>query len=398
MKKLAILFLIAVTATTLNQCSQRENPVDPEIPQGNFWDLTFASQAVSDDIMQDPPGREVLVYTPPGYDQSDSTTTYPVLYLLHGFGGDQNYFRALFGLQAVMDEMIYSGEIEPMIVVTPDASNALGGSFYTNSYAPSDSSQSYAGRMQDFVTDEVVALIDSIFHTTADRDHRGIAGHSMGGYGAIKLAMLRSDLFSSAASMSGPLAFWGDYNPADPGSATFLGLLEFLPTVFAENGFTPDDTAAYYAIAQGQGKSLTNMMFAMASAFSPHLLSDPDTAYSHFFTGSTGFVGKIDLPFGADGEVADSIWNLWMAHDVTTLFVMGYGPALANTPVYIDCGAADDLGLYGQAQVFFAVAGDIVTQFEIYPGFEDLYSPDHSTYVSERLKEVIKFHDDSFNQ
>lgn len=402
MKKITILLLIVVVLTATIQCSKRENPVDPDYPQGFIWKLSFESQSISGDIMLDPPGRDVSVYTPPGYDV-DGAATYPVLYLLHGYGGDEIYFKAIFGLKAIMDEMIFNGEIDPMIVVTPDAGNALGGSFYTNSYAwlggVPDTTQSYAGLMQDFVTNEIVNLIDSLFYTDTDRQSRGIAGHSMGGYGAIKLAMLRADLYGSAASMSGPLAFWGDYNPADPGSATFLGLLELLPFVFAENAFTPGDTAAFYSIAPGPGKSLTNMMFAMGSAFSPFHASDSDTSYAHLFVSEgTGFVGKINLPFGADGEVALPVWNLWMANDVTALYSGGYGPALDNTDIYIDCGEEDDLGLYGHALVFQAVAGDNIDQFEIYGGFEDIFHPDHSTYVGERLRGVLRFHSASFGQ
>lgn len=393
MKKLTILLLTVILVMAAVQCSKRENPVDPVYPQGLVYDLTFSSQSILGDIMQDPPAREVLVYTPPSYDGDDPAVTFPVLYLLHGYGGNQNYFSSMFALAAAMDELIYNGEIDPMIVVTPNATNALGGSFYTNSYAPYDSSQSYAGLMQDFITEEVIPLIDSTFHTIADRDHRGVGGHSMGGYGAVKLAMLRNDLFSSVSSMSAPLAFWGGY-PAD---TNFLGLVDFLPFIFAENNFTPGDTAAFYNIAPGQGKILTNMFFAMGSAFSPHHPDDPDTTYAHMFsTQSTGFVGFIDLPFGADGQLAMPIWNLWMAHDVTALYTAGYGDVFASTDLYIDCGADDDFGLYGQALVFQNVAGDNIDQFEIYSGFESYYPADHYTYVSERLKEVLKFHSGSF--
>jgi hypothetical protein len=395
MKKLTILLSATILVVTTVHCSKRENPVDPVYPQGLIWNQTFSSQSILGDIMQDPPARGVLVYTPPSYVLDDTSVTFPVLYLLHGFNGHDNYYTSLFGLAAAMDEMIYTGEIDPMIVVTPDATNALGGSFYTNSYAVYDSSQSYAGLMQDFITEEVIPLIDSTFHTVADRDHRGIGGHSMGGYGAVKLAMLRNDLFSSASSMSAPLAFWGGY-PAD---TTFLGLVDLFPFVFAENNFTPGDSAAYYAIAPAPGKRLTNMMFAMGSAFSPHHPDDPDTTYAHMFTTqSTGFVGFIDLPFGADGQLAMPVWNLWMAHDVIALYSAGYGDVFANTDLYVDSGAEDDLGLYGHAQVFQSVAGDNIDQFEIYSGFDDFYPPDHTTYVGERLKEVLIFHSNSFAQ
>lgn len=399
MKKTVLIMLAAVVFAALAQCSKRKNPVDSTIPQGLVFDLAFSSQALSGDIVQDPPARDVAVYTPPGYNQSD-TVTYPVLYLLHGFGGDQNYYTAIYSVGKIIDEMIADGEIQPMIVVTPNADNVLGGGFYTNSYPlidslQYDSTQSFAGLMQDYITDEIVPLIDSLFRTRADRQHRGISGHSMGGYGAVKLAMIRNDLFGSASSMSAPLAFWGA-GPSDP---TFHGFVDFFPFVFAENNFTPGDTAAFYSIAPGTSKRLTNMMFAMASAFTPHDPANLDTTYAHLFsTQGTGFVGRVDLPFGADGQLAMPIWNHWMAHDVTALYQAVYHSVFDNTDLYVDAGAQDDLYLNAQSQVFAAVAVSNIDFFEIYSGFDDFYHADHTTYIGERLRKVLKFHSDSFSQ
>ncbi len=421
MKKLTILLLIAALVPALIQCSKRDNPLDPtDVPHGLYWSLAFDSEAISGDIMLSNPGREVLVYTPPGYPEFESITPgdttvygdpddpdsvvivspdtsfidYPVLYLLHGYGGDHTLFKGVFGLAETVDELVNSGQIEPMIVVTPDASNKLGGSFYTNSYIP-DSSQSFSGLFQDYITNEVVPLIDSIFHTIADRQHRGIAGHSMGGYGAVKIGMLRNDLFSSVASMSGHLAFMGAY--PDESNPYALGLLTLMPAMQAENGFVPGDLTSFYSIAPGPGKDLTNMMFAMAAAFTPHDPADPDTTYAHVFT-VAGFTGHVDLPFDVNGELVMPLWNLWMAHDITALFSAGYGAVFDNTDLYIDCGEQDDLLLQYQALVFADSAGAAIDQFEIYSGFEDIFDPDHSTFVAERLREVIKFHDSSFNQ
>ncbi|MEE8417407.1 MAG: alpha/beta hydrolase-fold protein [candidate division Zixibacteria bacterium] len=421
MKKLTILLLIAALLPALIQCSKRDNPLDPtDVPRGLYWSLAFDSDAISGDIMLSNPGRDVMVYTPPGYPRYESITPgdttvygdpndpdsldivlpdttfidYPVLYLLHGYGGDHTYFKGLFGLAATVDELVNFGQIEPMIVVTPDASNKLGGSFYTNSYSP-DSSQSFAGLFQDYITNEVVPLIDSTFHTIADRQSRGIAGHSMGGYGAVKIGMLRNDLFGSVASMSGPLAFMGAY--PDESNPLALGLLTLMQAMLAENGFIAGDISSFYSVAPGTGKDLTNMMFAMGAAFTPHDPADPDTTYAHAFT-VPGFAGHVDLPFDVNGVLANSVWALWMAHDVTTLFSAGYGVVFDNTDLYIDCGEQDDLLLQYQALAFADAAGAAINQFEIYSGFEDIFNPDHSTFVAERLKEVIRFHDDSFNQ
>jgi pimeloyl-ACP methyl ester carboxylesterase len=442
MKKYFVIFGIILLALVLIQCSKRDNPVDTESQSGSYWTLFFESNAIRGDRLQDYWFRNIMVYTPPGYDPGDTlrpvatgidhidpaeTTIYthqegdsivvdsvhtfppetvfvygdtalgvyyPVLYLLHGYGGNHNYFRGLYDLADLMDELINSNQIDPMIVVTPNATNKLGGSFYTNS-PDFGSGQSYAGRMQDFITDEVIHVIDSVFNTQPDRQHRGVAGHSMGGYGAVKLAILRNDLFASAASMSGPLTFWGSY----PTDSSFAGIFALIPAVFQENGFTPGDTAAFYRITPSPQKRLTSMMFAMASAFSPHDPANTDTSYAHYFDADPG-TEHVDLPFDVNGQLAPSIWNLWMTNDVAAIFNVMYG-VFDSTALYVDCGNQDDLYLHIHAQIFNQLAlskgvTDIV--YRPYSGFEDFYAADHTTLIAERIKEVAKFHNAAFNQ
>jgi len=442
MKKYLIIFGLIILALVIIQCSKRDNPVDTQESSGLYWTLFFESDAIKNDVMQDYWFRNILVYTPPGYDPGDTLrpiatdttgitpgdtivygdttggnpadsiiiippeTTfvygdtalgvyYPVLYLLHGYGGTHTYFKGLYDLADLMDELINSGQIDPMIVVTPNATNNLGGSFYTNS-PDFGTGQSYAGRMQDFITEEVIGIIDSVYNTRPDRAHRGIAGHSMGGYGAVKLAMVRNDLFGSAASMSGPLTFWGT-NPQD---TSFGGIAALMGAMFAENGFTPGDTAAFYRITPGSQKRLTSMMFALAAAFSPHDPANSDTSYAHRF--NTGlFVGYLDLPFDVNGQLVPSVWNLWMANDVASIFAGGGYGVFDSTALYIDAGAQDDLYFHIHAQVFHGLANAMgVTDHEyaVYPGIEDLYPADHTTMIAERVKEVAKFHDRAFNQ
>lgn len=435
MKKYAIIFLALIGGLILTQCSKRSNPVDTTTQHGRYWTLFFESNAIKNDKMQDFWFRNILVYTPPGYNPSDTLrgvatdtvyipahesiffdtlgiedtilippdtdfvygdtiagTYYPVVYLLHGFGGTDTYFKGLYDVGEILDEMIAAGQIKPMIVATPNAINNLGGSFYTNS-PDFGTGQSYAGRMQDFVTDEVTHVVDSVFNTYEDRNHRGIAGHSMGGYGAVKLAMLRNDLYGSAASMSGPLAFWGQQD------SVFAGIVSLMPAVFAENGFTPGDQASFYRITPGTGKRLTNMMFAMASAFSPHDQADPDSSYAHRFV-TNQFEGKLDLPFDYQGQLAMPVWQRWMANDVTALFAGGYAGVFDSTALYFDAGDKDDLYLQYQAQVFDAVASAAGKshQFEIYSGFSGFYSADHTSMVATRLRKVFQFHNDVFNR
>ena len=143
MRKISGLIILLAISLVFAGCSKRENPVVPDQPSGLYYIYGFTSEALSNNIMEDFPVREIVIYTPPGYDTHDYRTRYPVLYLLHGYGGDNNYYRGLYGVAEILDDLINSGEIEPMIVVMPDASNNLGGSFYTNS---PDTLSGYAGQ------------------------------------------------------------------------------------------------------------------------------------------------------------------------------------------------------------------------------------------------------------
>lgn len=393
MKKVTGLALILALSLAFVNCSDRELPVDAEEPAGLYYSLGFVWPSLEDNVMEEFPGKEVLVYTPPGYDTYDHRTKYPVLYLLHGFGGDHNYYRGLYGLAETMDEMINSGEIDPMIVVTPDASNGLGGSFYTNSpdTLTGYPGQSFGGLWADFI-EEVVLLVDASYHTIPYPRYTGISGHSMGGYGAIRLAM-ESYFFGSASSMSGPLSFYGGF----PNDTTFLGLVSLFPVVFAENDFTPGDTAAFYSMTPGTNKPLTNMMFAMGAAFTPHDPANPDTSFAHSFVNPlTGFRGKIDLPFDVNGLVDTTVWNYWMLNDVSTMFRAGSGDIFAVIDLYVDAGDQDDFYFNQQSQVFRIYAADVIDYYEIYSGFGNSLQADHITYIGDRLRNVLRFHNESF--
>jgi S-formylglutathione hydrolase FrmB len=147
------------------------------------------------------PNRRISIYLPPGYDQS--TKHYPVIYYLHGF---LNTDSITPDMQNVLDLAIAKNKIRPYILVIADNNTLFSGSFYSNS--------SLIGDWTDFEAKELVNYMDKNFRTIATRDGRGIGGHSMGGYGALKLAMLYPDVFSCVYAMSpGLLAFVKEFGP-----------------------------------------------------------------------------------------------------------------------------------------------------------------------------------------
>jgi enterochelin esterase-like enzyme len=155
--------------------------------------------------------RSVTIYLPPGYDASRKR--YPVIYLLHGIGGTDTEWaeskEPWQSIQSVMDNGIAAGLLQEMIVVMPNEQTKRYGSYYTNS--------TVTGRWEDFTTRELVAHVDHKYRTLADVASRGIAGHSMGGYGALRLGMKYPETYSVVYGMNPSLVGWaGDLTALNP--------------------------------------------------------------------------------------------------------------------------------------------------------------------------------------
>jgi len=169
---------------------------------------TLHSQALRGNALGDTPDRKVTIYLPPSY-ESERARRYPVLYLLHGMTSDSKVwldgtYQGL-DLLTAMDELARTGSAE-YLVVMPMADNSLGGSFYVNSQA--------FGGWDDFVAAELVRFVDARYRTRPDRDHRGLAGQSMGGFGALYLAGRHPDVFGHVYAMSACcLDFVGELAP-----------------------------------------------------------------------------------------------------------------------------------------------------------------------------------------
>ena len=167
---------------------------------GKVVSFVLNSKALQNTGGEDP-NRKVSVYLPPNYDAS--TQRYPVIYYLHGFMGKDNIFPQM---QKILDEGIARQKIKPFIFVQADQYTLYEGSFYSNS--------SLTGNWDEFESKELVEYVDKNFRTLPNRESRGIAGHSMGGYGAFKIGMLHPEVFSSIYALSpGLLAMVKEFGP-----------------------------------------------------------------------------------------------------------------------------------------------------------------------------------------
>ena len=140
-------------------------------------------------------GRELRygVYVPPSYSASPAKK-YPVLYFLHGLFEDETRWSSRGQTDQIMNRMIAEGKIGEFVVAVPFG----GTSFYTNLRDGSE-------KWEDVIVTEFVPIIESAYRVNASRLTRGISGTSMGGYGALKIAMKHPDLFGSASAHSAVL-------------------------------------------------------------------------------------------------------------------------------------------------------------------------------------------------
>jgi enterochelin esterase-like enzyme len=160
---------------------------------GRLEKITVHGKSLEGNLSGDTADREVFVYLPAGYDRNRSRR-YPVVYFLHGIlARAQNYVDTL-RWPASIDSAIQSGKLPEMIFVLPDAMTPYTGSMYSNSVTTGD--------WESFIATDLVSYIDANYRTLPKRESRGLAGHSMGGYGTLRIGMKRPEVFSSLYAMS----------------------------------------------------------------------------------------------------------------------------------------------------------------------------------------------------
>lgn len=174
---------------------------------GRIERIVIPAPSLEGNALGDATSQRALVYLPPGYDKH--TSRYPVLYLLHGFSlGSvlEDWGEVVAG---AMDGFTARDPARAYIVVIPNGTNAVSGSFYLNS--------SVGGNWERFITEDVVRYVDRHYRTLPNRLSRAVAGHSMGGFAALRLAILHSDEFSTVYAMSPCcLDFQDDFTAMNP--------------------------------------------------------------------------------------------------------------------------------------------------------------------------------------
>jgi enterochelin esterase-like enzyme len=277
--------------------------------------------------------RNVIVYLPPSY-AKNPTRRYPVVYALHGYSIDNEKWTTEVKTPGTIEAAFGAGAKE-MIVVLPDSRTVHNGSMYSSSVTTGD--------FENYVAHDVVVYIDSHYRTIAKRESRGLAGHSMGGYGVVRIAMKHPDVFSVVYAMSACCL-----SPRGlPGQTEQLAALENIKTrEEAEKGGWPVRTT-----------------FASAAAWSPNPDNPP------FY---------LDLPTKG-GVVQPQVLAKWAANAPLAMIDQYVGALRQYKAIAIDVGDKD--GLKGDNDDLHAA----LDRYKIRHTYE-VYSGTHTSAVADRMQ------------
>ena len=254
---------------------------------GRLDALTFDSSVLRGNPLGDPHVRPLWVYVPPGYDAQPDRRT-PSVYMLQGYTGsldmwrNRSPFRPTF-LEAA-DALFASGSAPPCLVVFVDAWTAYGGSQFVDSPG--------TGRYHTYLCDELVPFVDAHYRTMPKAAHRGIAGKSSGGFGAMITPMLRPDLFGGMATHAGDGLYEACYLKGFFDAAR--ALRDKYDGSYAK--FWADFRARPPMSKPDDGNLV--ITYGCAACFS----AEPD--------------GSVTLPFDpTSGRVIDKVWQRWLDWD-----------------------------------------------------------------------------------
>jgi S-formylglutathione hydrolase len=324
-----IAFALALGAPTLT------NAAAPDATR--YQRVVVHADSLAGNLSGDSPDRHVSVWLPPGY-AKNKQRRYPVLYLLHGFTDSDAKWFGLEGQHFVNTpaavDAAFAKNVPEMIVVMPDGLNVYGGSFYSNSVT--------VGDWETFVTRELVRYVDTHYRTLAQPESRGLAGHSMGGYGTLRLGMKVPGVFAALYAMS-PCCVGATLSP---NAGMFTG---------ASTVRTREEIA--------QKDFITKAMLATAAAWSPNPKKPP--LY-------------LDLPV-ADGKVVPDVLMQQISNSPLAMLAQNVPALKSYRALAIDAGDKD-----GQITSDLKLLHAKLEEYSIAHSYE-IYDGDHLNRISDRL-------------
>jgi hypothetical protein len=325
---------------------------------GRFEEHAFESEVLKGNPLDDPHVRPLWVYLPPGYDD-DAERRYPTVYLIQGLTGQLDMWRNRTAFRQnfpeLVDGMFARGDSPPCVLVWVDAWTSLGGSQFVDSPG--------TGRYHTYICEELVSFVDSGYRTLPEAAHRGIAGKSSGGYGAMVTPMLRPDVFGGLATHAGDALFEMCYLP------DFRKSVRVLRDQYegSFDGFWEDFRSRP----------------ALSKDSDYHLLNDWCMAACY----STDEYATVQRPYDTEtGELRPEVWERWLAWDPVRMARERADALRSLKAIYIDCGKRDQFFLDLGAETFRRELEAIgVTDY-----FFELFDATHSA-IEYRYPQGVKY-------
>ncbi len=349
--KLFIGFAIALAAASGSWLAAQVQTIVPEVVAGakpvTVEHIKIHGTALEGNLEGDAVDRDVIVFLPPSY-QKNKTRRYPVVYALHGYSiGAEQWSHEIHVPQTI--EGAFATGSKEMIVVLPDSKTIYNGSMY--------SSSATTGDFERFIYHDVVAYIDAHYRTIPDRRSRGLAGHSMGGYGASRIGMKHPDVFGALYIMSpccmSPMAGGG------PGPADQMKERAIASEKKAEAAKSPADLAA-------QSPGFASAQYASAAAWAP----DPKNPPLYF-----------DLPT-KDGIPQPEIVAKFAANAPLAFVDQYIGNLKQYRAIAMDVGDQDGLRFDATKLHNILDSYGVTNSFEIYSGT-------HTSAVADRFQNHV---------
>jgi S-formylglutathione hydrolase FrmB len=329
-------FLLALSQVT---AAGQATPAAPVALKGTLERIKVHGKSLEGNLMKESPAPEVSIYLPPSY-AKERNRRYPVVYLLHGYtNSDLGYFGPEGRqLHLIAERVFGAGTAKEMILVMPNCMNAYGGCMYSNSVT--------AGDWEGYIAEDLVAYMDSHYRTLATRASRGLAGHSMGGYGTLRIAMKRPDVFSAIYALSSCCLNEGTVRPPRDGA--------------------PSPAESIKSVEEAKGNRAAQGTLARAAAWAPNPANPP--LY-------------LDLPTKG-GEVQADVAVKWAANSPVAMLDQYVANLKKYKAIALDIGLADTLIASNKVFVERLVRYGLPHTFETYDG-------DHGNRIPQRLEEKV---------
>ena len=295
--------------------------------------ITVHGRSLEGNLEGNSADRTVLVLLPPSYDKA-AKRRYPVVYFLHGYNSQAEGTVAWTKMEE-RHKAAMAATGREFIVVAPDSDTLLHGSMYSDSVT--------VGNFETFTAKELVRYIDSHYRTIARRDSRGLFGHSMGGYGTLRLGMKHPDVFSAIYAMN--------------------------PCCLMPRPFTAEEGRKYERLTP---ETLKKADFGAQTTWAVAVTWSPNPSKPPFYA---------DMAT-KDGVVDPLVLAKWSANAPVAM-VPQYLPALRSmTAIGMDTGDKDFVHTDDEAMHAELLKFGIRHDWELYEG-------DHGNRVSERLEKVV---------